>query len=70
MASKVAEIIKRNVVSALIVVTLPVLIALIILAYMVVKVNVQGLWYSFAGLLVALVIEYPYLKFCDRYFFK
>jgi hypothetical protein len=70
MASKVSEFIRRNVVSAFIVVTLPVIVALAALLYFIIRINFSSLWYAFAGLLVALVIEYPYLKFCDRYFFK
>ena len=70
MANKVVELIKRNVITAFVIVALPIIAALAVTLFVIVKGYHNGWGYGYAAILVALVVQYPYLKIADRYFFK
>lgn len=69
MAGKIVEILKRNIVTAFVIVALPLMIALCFLAYMIQK-SPQNWGWGYVAILIALIVQYPYLKIADRYFFK
>jgi membrane protein DedA with SNARE-associated domain len=70
MAVKFVEILKQNVITAFVIVALPLVIALVFLGYMIIKGTMHGWGYGFVALIVAFVVQYPYLKIADKYFFN
>jgi hypothetical protein len=70
MARRISEIFRRNVITAFIVVALPTIMALAVLGYALAKGDGRVMGYGFSAIIVALIVQYPYLKICDRYFFK
>ena len=70
MAAKLAEMLWHNVVTAFIIVALPLIIALGFLGYIILKGNVLLWGYGFIALLVAVIVQYPYCKIADRFFLK
>jgi hypothetical protein len=70
MANRLVEMLRRNVVTAFVVVGLPLVAAMALLGVMIWKGYANAWGYGYAALLVALVVEYPYLKLCDRFIFK
>ena len=70
MSRKTLDLIRHNVITAFVITALPLLVALVFFGAVLFKVYAHLFSIAFIAVIVAIIIEYPYLKLCDRYIFK